>query len=262
MRGCSSSLALTRCRHCKTPSRGLKNNLHAARKMADGTRGWEGGSWEPGSHPGSGASRVRFRNSCVAVGSPSRRPEVEVEEDARDAVLTASPQARAHDLSSSVGAGLRQGPALWEDPVKNRVGTMDAPVREEAGGDAGAVAVVVAAAEAAAAGSGLACAHMALAHDADDQLLGAEEEQRRELVSVAQMRVRRIAEGNADMGSRRDGEEGQEAAEAAAVGSTVDDDEDVEAILLAVVRRPAMKKGEAVYCRVLDPCLAWCAIYV
>lgn len=187
-----------------------------------------------------------------------------MEEDARDAVLTASPQAQAHDLSSLVGAGLRQDPALWEDPVKNTVGTLDAPVREEAGGDAGAEAVVVAAAEAAAAGSGLACAHMALAHDADDQLLGAAEEQRRELVSAAQMGVRWIVEGNADMGSRRDGEEAREGAAAVAVGSTVDDDEDedVEAIRVAVVRRPAMKKGEAVYCRVLDPCLAWCAIYV
>lgn len=186
-------------------------------------------------------------------------------EGGRVEVLKVKVQAHAHGLSNSVDAGLRWDLALWKVPEEDTVGREDAPVREAEVDGVDVAAAAAAGAAAVAAGSGLAWERRALGHDDDDQVRDATveedgEEEQRWKVLEGQKDVRLIEEDNVDTGSSRDDVARRAAAaEEAADGSTEDDEdesEDAEVIRLVEVRRPAMKKGEGVYCpEVLDPCL-------
>lgn len=59
-------------------ARGQKDSHHVARTRIDERRESAEGNWEHDSHPASGASKARFRNSCVVVDCRGSCPEGEV----------------------------------------------------------------------------------------------------------------------------------------------------------------------------------------
>lgn len=228
-----------------------------------------GGSWEHDSHPASGASKARFRNSCVVVDCRGSCPGEEVvvgERSVGDVVSMASP--RAHGPSSWAGVGPHQDPVLWEDLANRTAGTvdaLDAPATEGADAEADVAAV----AAAAVADDSLGQEGKALVHDGDGRRRDAVALAQYEQASAELMNVRQIEEDSVgvdvDTGSSRDDvgrqEEEEEAAAVEAGSDGRDEGEDAVVILLVEVCRPATKRGVGVWYReVQDPCL--CMLYM
>lgn len=246
-------------------ARGQRDILHVARTMVGEGRESAGGSWEHDSHPVSGASKARFRNSCVVVDCRDSCQEGEVvvgERSVGDVVSMASP--RAHGPSSWAGVDPHQGPVLWEDLGNRTAGTadaLDAPATEGADAEADVAAV----AAAVVAGDSLGQEGKALVHDGDDRRRDAVALAQYEQASAALMSVRQIEEDNVDTGSSQDdvGRREEEAAAAAVEAGSDgrDEGEDAVVILLVEVCRPATKRGVGVWYReVQDPCL--CVLYM